>query len=233
MKKSLFIFALVLVFLVSFGPIAQEPYKLPPMDVVDIADTPPTPFAFMSPTSENMLLAEYDPMPSIAYMAQPMLRLAGMRITPNTNSRMQTNFCTGLVIKKLKDGETIRISLPEGAKLGFPEWSYDDQWIAFNRYTASGVELWVAETETGKAKALTPPHINAILNDGFRWMPDNRHLLINIILEDRGEPPPIPAVPVGPNIQQTSGKFAKVWTYQDLLQKLERLLGIRLSVEIH
>jgi len=130
---------------------------------------------------------------------------------------MQTYFCTGLVIKKLKEGMTLRISLPEGAKLGFPEWSFDDQWIAFNRYTDTGVELWVAETKTGKAKALTPPHINATLNDGFRWMPDSR-LIINIVLEDRGEPPQAPAVPIGPNIQETSGKFAKVWTYQDLLQ---------------
>jgi dipeptidyl aminopeptidase/acylaminoacyl peptidase len=218
MKKSLFILVLILVFLVSFGLFAQEPYKLPPQDVVDIVDAPPTPWAFMSPTGENVLLAEYDPMPSIAYMAQPMLRLAGMRITPKTNSRMQTYFCTGLVIKKLKEGETVRISIPEGAEMGFPEWSFDDQWIAFNRYTDSGVELWVAEAKTGKAKALTPPHINASLNDGFRWMPDNRHLLISLVLEDRGEPPQAPDVPVGPNIQEAAGKFAKVWTYQDLLQ---------------
>ena len=94
----------VLAILLSWNAFAQEPYKLPPPDVVDILDAPPTPAVSLNPTGELMLLADYEPMPSIAYMSQPMLRLAGMRIAPANNSRQRTTFYTGLVVKRLKDG---------------------------------------------------------------------------------------------------------------------------------
>ncbi len=216
MKKILSISFLVFIFLSSIV-LAQEPYKLPPKDVVDIVTAPPTPRAMISPTGDTMILIEYESMPSIAYMAQPLLRIAGTRITPKYNSRQVTSFYTGLTIKVIKDGSTIPIDLPKGAKLGSPRWSFDGSWIAFTRYTDAGIELWAADVKTGKAKALTGSVINATISSGFTWLLDNRHLLAYTVLEDRGNPPKKPEVPIGPNIQETSGKFAKVWTYQDLL----------------
>jgi len=200
------------------GLSAEEAYKLPPKEIIDIVDAPPPPVASMSPTMDLILLAEYEPMPSIAYLAQPLLELAGMRITPKYNSRQRARFYTGLFIKRLGHGEVRPISLPERAKLGFPQWSFDGRWIAFLWYTDNGVELWAAETESGKAKRLTPADINAIFGSGFRWMPDNRHLIVNTVLEGRGPPPQSPAFPTGPNIEETAGKFSKVRTYQDLLK---------------
>jgi len=216
MKKILSISFLVFIFLSSIV-LAQEPYKLPPKDVVDIVTAPPTPRAMISPTGDTMILIEYESMPSIAYMAQPLLRIAGTRIIPKYNSRQVTSFYTGLTIKVIKDGSTIPIDLPKGAKLGSPRWSFDGSWIAFTRYTDAGIELWAADIKTGKAKALTGSVINATISSGFTWLLDNRHLLAYTVLEDRGNPPKKPEVPIGPNIQETSGKFAKVWTYQDLL----------------
>jgi dipeptidyl aminopeptidase/acylaminoacyl peptidase len=215
---SFLVFIFVFIFLSTLPLSAQEPYKLPPKEVVDIVDTLPSPSVTVSPTGDLMLLAEYGPMPSIAYMAQPMLRLAGMRISPLYNSRHQTTFYAGLIIKSVKDGSTKRVTLPKGAKLGYPQWSVDGSGIAFLRYTDNGAELWVANTKTGKAKALTGPIINSTINSGFTWLQDNRHLLVYAILENRGNPPREPEVPVGPNIQETERKFSKVWTYQDLLK---------------
>ncbi|MEW6456663.1 MAG: prolyl oligopeptidase family serine peptidase [Acidobacteriota bacterium] len=217
MKKLILIFSLFFVFIPGSVLIAQEHYKLPPKEVIRILDAPPPPIALMSPNGNSMLLAEYEAMPSIAYLAQPMLRLAGIRITPKNNSLQQMTFYTGFTLKGLKDGSTKRISTPNGAKLGFPQWSYDDRWIAFLRYKENGVELWLADTKSGEAKSITALNINAILNSGFQWMPDNRHLLVNMVLENRGNPPEAPSVPVGPKVQEVSGKFSKVWTFQDLL----------------
>jgi len=216
MKKILSISFLVFIFLSSII-LAQEPYKLPPKDVVDILTAPPTPRAMISPTGDTMILIEYESMPSIAYMSQPLLRIAGTRITPKYNSRQVMRFNTGLTIKVIKDGSMIPIDLPKGAKLGSPRWSFDGSWIAFTRYTDAGIELWAADVKTGKAKALTGSVINATISSGFTWLLDNRHLLAYTVLEDRGNPPKKPEVPIGPNIQETSGKFAKVWPYQDLL----------------
>lgn len=217
MRKKFLVLFIAFIFL-SGIVFAQKSYKLPPPEIIDIVDAPPPPRAFMSPTGDLMLIAEYEAMPSIVYMAQPILRLAGMRITPKYNSRQQTFFYTGLTIKSLKNGSIKQISLPEGVKLGFPRWSYDGQWLAFPRYTDTGIELWVVEAKTGKEKALTGPIINSTISSGFTWLPDNCHLLLYTVVAERGNPPEKSGVPIGPNIQKTSGKFAKVWTYQDLLE---------------
>jgi len=222
MKKtipvSFFVFIFAFIFLSTPPLSAQEPYKLPPKAVVDIVDAPPIPRAIMSPKGDFMLLAEYESMPSISYMAQPLLRIAGMRITPKYNSRQQTSFNTGFTIKSIKDGSTKRITLPKGAKFGSPGWSLDGAWIALPHYTDKGIELWAVETKTGKAKSLTGPIINATINSGFTWLQDSRHLLIYTILENRGNAPRASEIPVGPNIQETERKFSKVWTYQDLMK---------------
>ncbi|TKJ28608.1 prolyl oligopeptidase [bacterium (candidate division B38) B3_B38] len=216
MKRCILFTSLIIFSFLLTPLVAQEPYKLPPKEVVEIVDAPPTPMAEVSPKGDLMLLVEYNYMPSIKHMAQPMLRLAGLRITPKTNIRQTTVFYTGLVLLQLDSGQTRRIPLPEGGEFGFPEWSHDGKWLAFIRYLDDGVELWVVDVAKGEAKAVTPPMVNAV-GDGFLWMPDNRHLLVSMIPEGRGPAPDAPAVPVGPIVQETAGKFAPVRTYQDLL----------------
>jgi len=216
--KRLTLFTSLILFLFLLTPLgAQEPYKLPPKEVVEILDAPPTPVAVVSPKRDMMLLVEYKDMPSIKYLAQPMLRLAGMRLIPKTNSRQSTVFYTGIVLLRLGDGQTQRIPLPEGGEFGLPEWSYDGRWLAFTRYREEGVELWVADVAKGEAKAVTPLRVNAVFAPGFQWMPDSRYLLVSVVPDGRGAAPKMPTVPVGPIIQETSGKFSKVWTFQDLL----------------
>jgi len=218
LKKKIFVFLCLFVFMSGLILQSQEPYKKPPQEVIDILEAPPPPQASMSPSGDRMLLYTYETMPSIAYMAQPLLRLAGIRITPLNNARQQTYFMTSLTIKSIQDDTVIPVELPGDAKFGFPRWSNDGSWFALTRYLESGVELWAVETKTGKVKKLSSPHINAVLSSGFTWLPDNQHILAYRVLEGRGEPPEEPKVPVGPHIQEVSGKFAKVWTYQDLLE---------------
>ncbi len=217
MRKTIPVIFMIFAFVFSLTLFAQEPYKLPPKEVIDIVDAPPTPRASTNPTGDLMLLSEYESMPSIAYMAQPLLRLAGTRITPNYNSRQQTTFYTGFTILSIKDGKKTRVALPKESKFGSSRWSIDGKWLAFSRLTDTGFELWVADAQTGEAKALTGPILNSTVSSGYSWLPGNR-LLVYALLEDRGAPPKKSEVPVGPNIQETAGRFAKVRTYQDLLQ---------------
>ncbi len=196
----------------------QEPYKVPPPEVVKILDTPPPPYVLASPASDRLLLAEYEPMPTIAYLSRPILRLAGVRITPFNNSRQAMTFCTSLTIKTVKDGSTKKVALPEGIEFGFPLWSADGRAAAFARYTEAGLEVWVIDAATGQAKALTPPSVNAVLGSGFLWLPDQAHLLVFLVPDGRGPAPEAPRVPIGPDIQETRGQTAKAATYQDLLK---------------
>ncbi len=218
MKKFVVLFIILAVLGSGSTGETQEVYKKPPQEVVAILDAPPFPRALTSPTGDKILLVDYETMPSLSYLAQPLLRLAGIRITPQNNSRQQTTFYTGLTLVSIKDASSSRIALPENIKMSFPEWSPDGQWIAFNRYLEDGTELWALEVKSGRARQLTPARINAVLGDGFTWLPDGQRLLVNLIPDGRGHPPQPPLLPVGPNIQETAGKFSKVWTYQDLLK---------------
>jgi dipeptidyl aminopeptidase/acylaminoacyl peptidase len=211
--------ALALVLMIVAAPVlvAQEPYKLPPKEVVAIVDAPPTPRVSMSPARDIMALIEYEPMPTIAYISQPILRIAGIRITPFNNSRQVLSFNTGLSLEDIKTGTVRRVELPQGIKFSGLAWAPDGRSMTFNRYVDNGVELWLVDVATGAAKALTGPVINAI-PVGAGWMPDSRSLLVTLIPAGRGPAPEAPRVPKGPNVQETSGKSTKVATYQDLLK---------------
>ncbi|HDT13703.1 MAG TPA: S9 family peptidase, partial [Candidatus Aminicenantes bacterium] len=193
------------------------PYKLPPQEVIDIVDAPPTPSVSMSPAGDTMALIERESMPSIAYLAEPILRIAGMRITPASNSRQMLSFQTGLVLKDIKTGATHEVALPAGFKFTYPSWSPDGRRIALLRYVDDGIELWAVDVATATAKALTPAVVNAVLG-GVDWLPDSRRLVVSLVPEGRGPAPAAPRVPVGPEIQVTGGEEAKVATYQDLLK---------------
>ena len=219
MKKTCALLALTLLLCLAAGPLlrAQEPYKLPPKDVVVIVDAPPTPRVSMSPARDITALIDYEAMPTIAYISQPLLRIAGLRITPVYNSRQVLSFSTGLGLKDIKTGQLHKIALPDGAKFSGISWAPDGRTIALLRYVDSGIELWSIDVAAGTAKALTGPVVNAVTS-GTGWMPDGKSLLVTLVPDGRGPAPEAPRVPKGPNVQETAGKSAKVATYQDLLK---------------
>src|SRR5881392_2121057 len=91
--------------LVLVAPLrAQEPYLKPPAVVEKILDAPQLPALIPSPDSKSVLLAEPTAAPSIADMAQPMLRLAGLRINPNTNGPHSPVGYRSLVLRDLTTG---------------------------------------------------------------------------------------------------------------------------------
>ena len=219
MKKTAVRLTVLCAALLAFVPVltAQEPYKLPPKEIVAIVDAPPTPMVSMSPARDVMALIDRESMPSIAYLSEPILRIAGMRITPALNSRQVLSFSTGISLKDMKSGQVRKIALPEGFKFTFPSWSPDGQGIAFLRYIEGGVELWAVDVKSGTAKALTPAVVNTVVG-GMDWMPDSRRLVVPLVPDGRGPAPAPPRVPKGPEIQVSGGKETKVATYQDLLK---------------
>ncbi len=218
MFEKYLLFLTIIFMAMPWSAQTAEKYKQPPQEVIDIVDAPPPPSGILSPDGKNLLLATYESMPSIAYMAQPLLRIGGLRILPANNSAQQTTFYTGLRIKNLLNESEQQIRLPEGARLGRPQWSPDGRRLAFLLYKNDRVELWGLKLGAAKAQKLTSQWVNASLGNGFRWMPGSRHILLTAVSENRGEPPVRPMVPEGPVIQESGGKAAKVRTYQDLLQ---------------
>ena len=197
---------------------AQTPYKLPPQEVIGILDAAPTPLTSISPRGDAMLFVEYRPHPSIALLARPFLKLGGLRLDPIRNSSQRRTEYIGLSVKWLQPNRAVNIALPQDARIGFPNWSYDGTKLAFTRDLEDGVELWIAEAKTGQARALTNLRANDVLSSSFSWMNDNAHLFVQLIPENRGPAPQAPSVPFGPIVEETAGKFSKVSTYQDLLR---------------
>src|SRR5436309_2229043 len=60
-------------------------YQKPPKVITDVLESPATPIVVVSPTRDRLLVVESKRHPSVADLAQPMLRLAGHRINPATN----------------------------------------------------------------------------------------------------------------------------------------------------
>src|ERR1700741_4800709 len=99
----------------SDRPLAQSPYLTPPQAIVYILDAPSLPAIALSPTRSSALLLERKSMPSIAEVSEPMLRLAGMRISPRTNGLHRPGGISGLKFKSLPDGDEKIVKLPAGA----------------------------------------------------------------------------------------------------------------------
>ena len=185
MKKRL-IWALLALIVPTSG-YAQLAYKLPPQPVIDVVDAPRPPVEFPSPDHAWLLVTNDDDIRSMAELARPFLKFAGLRVDPQSNSQVQSRFFREPVLLRLADGAKRTIAMPAGSKLGVPIWSNDSRFVALPRYTDTGVELWVADTQSGKPTRLTGPIINATLIEGYRqihrpraplnmrWTPDNRH----------------------------------------------------------
>ena len=197
---------------------AQDGYKKPPKEVLDILNAPATPNASLSPTRDNILLLTANRYPPLADLAQPMLRLAGRRINPASNSPHRAPYSIALSLKRIADGSEIKIALPPGAKVSSVEWSDDGKHFAFLNTTANKVEAWVGDTATGRIQNLRGVTVNSAYGDPLAWMPDNRTLMLQVISSTRGPAPAEPLVPRGPNTQESSGKAGPVRTYEDLLK---------------
>ncbi len=219
-KKTSLRFVSVILFclLLNCGAFAQSGYQKPPKEIMDVLNSPMTPTVSISPTRDYMILAQGVRYPPIEDLAQPMLRIAGLRINPTTNARHQTPYSISLSLKKISDGKETKIILPANAQVGFPSWSADGKRFAFYNITPSGLELWVAETATGKATKIKGAQLNFITVNPIQWLSDQKTLLVSLIPQNRGTAPARDAVPLGPNIQETSGRGGAVRTFQDMMK---------------
>ena len=205
------------VLLISSAVSAQTSYQTPPASIANLVNAPSTPAVTLSKDGSFMLLLERTESPSIEDLAQPELRIAGLRINPSTSGPSRAGGYTNLKIKKTATGEEIQVTgLPSPAKMSGFTFSLDERYLAFTQTEAKGISLWVVDLSTNTAKAVTGPILNQVLGNSMAWLADNS-LLIKAVNPARGKVPSTPVAPAGPTIQETSGKAAPSRTYQDLL----------------
>src|SRR3569833_2976067 len=124
-------------------------YQTPSPLIEKALDALPPPQISVSPTRESAVLLEAVAHPSIAELAEPMERLAGLRIDVHTNGPHLLPHNTGFELVRLPSGTAVPMKLPEGdRKLSAPIWSPDGKRFAYTNTTANSIDLWVADLAT-------------------------------------------------------------------------------------
>lgn len=212
--KLLFLSIALFTQLISF---AQDGYKTPPKDVADMLLAKRPPNVSVDDKGEWMLFMESSSYPSVAELARPELRIAGLRINPANFAPSRQSFITGLYLKNSKTDKEYKISgLPTPLFAGSVSWNGNDKKIAFTNTTDNRVDLYVIDVTTQKAVKINKTALNTI-SGGYTWYDDNT-LLYRGIIKSANAAPPRPAVPDGPTIQENYGKAAPRPTFQDLIK---------------
>jgi len=205
-------------------------YQEPPKAIVELVDTRPTPSVEVSPKDsagkQSILIESISGLPSIADLAQPELRLAGLRFNPRTNGPSRGRYITGLRLKTLPDGpEKAVTGIPANAKIRFAAWAPDARHISFvnisDNATDAGLSLWIVDVASAKATRLPGIALNGIFGSPCMWTGDSQSLICKSIPKDRGLAPKRSEVPAGPVIQENLGRVTPGPTYEDLLKSPE------------
>jgi dipeptidyl aminopeptidase/acylaminoacyl peptidase len=202
-------------------PEAHSTYEKPPASILDVLHAPSAPRPVISPTRDSVMLVTWVEYPSIARVAEPFLKLAGIRVEPRNHSNHSTPGGYGIapcattyVLVRAEDGKEIPVTLPPSACADRPVFSADGKRFAFRNTTANAVELWIGDSTTGAAQKVPGVRINTILGRSLQWMPDQKTLLVKLVPDDLGAPPPEPTVPPGPNVQESGGSKGQSSTYE-------------------
>lgn len=209
------------------APLPVSGYDKPPKEILDVMLSPPPPQPYVSPGGEKMLLVSWVEYPAMAHVAEPFLKLAGVRLEPRTRQKHDTPGGYGirpcareLSIAKIPSGEQTKVTLPPRSCVASPNWSADGARFVFTNTTDNGVELWVGDGATGEIKQMPNVRLNPMLGSAIQWNSDQKGLLVKLVPDNQGPPPPAPIVPPGPSIQETLGQKGESSTYEvrDTLQ---------------
>ncbi len=195
-------------------------YQQPPKAIADLVNAPTTPRLNVDGKGQWMLLLETPDLPSVAELAEPELRIGGIRINPRTNGPSRESGYTDVKLRKVSGGNEIAIKgLPASLRMGNVRWSPDDTKVAFTQTTENSIELWVIDIATATASKVTQQPLNAAFGGSpYEWVSDSKTLICQVIPAGRGEAPKEDLTPKGPVLQENLGKKAPSRTYQDLLK---------------
>ncbi|MFT5644299.1 MAG: dipeptidyl aminopeptidase/acylaminoacyl peptidase [Janthinobacterium sp.] len=203
-------------------------YQSPPAALQAIVDAARTPTISLSPQRNLAALLPTPPLPGIDEVAQPELKLAGLRINPRTCSASRFTFGTGLCLLDLATQQETAVSgLPQHLRIADTLWSPDQRSLAFSHVAyadpaagivASGVQLWLVDVASGVARQLTSAPLSCVFGRGFSWMPDSLALLVHLRVP--GPAPQASGIPGSPSQQDSlPGSAARqLRTYPDLLK---------------
>jgi dipeptidyl aminopeptidase/acylaminoacyl peptidase len=194
-------------------------YQKPPTAIEELLDAPVTPVVTASPDHSLLLVQQPQSFPTIAEVAQPRYRLAGIRFNPATNGPSREVSVVKIWLQPLAGGARQPIAaLPATLKASHLTWSPDSKHVAFVQREIGGLQLWVIDVAKASAHRTGTFKLNAVLDAPCEWMADSQGLLCKIVPAARGAAPTATEVPSGPNVEENLGKVTPARTYEDLLK---------------
>ena len=196
-----------------------------------MVDALPTPIISLSPAHGNgprkILIEQSSSLPTIADLAEPELRLAGLRFNPKVGAPSRTRYFVSLKLQALpaagsttQPKEIAIAGLPAKPHVLFARWSPDGLHIALvnaESGTAAGLSLWIVDVAKASAVRVSGVRLNAVLTDPVDWL-SSSSLAVLAVPSDRGAAPVRSEIPTGPVIQENDGKATPAPTYEDLLK---------------
>ena len=218
---------LLLVFLAAgFVILADDfPYHHPPKEVEEVLNAAPTPVPSVSPQHDSMIFLQPLRYPPIAEVAQPMLRLGGIRIDTNTNG-----YAFGALLPVVRVEAASRMAPTSRSP---PPGTPSSERRSGARTASSslspirpqhGIELWIGSSATGDTHRIDGVSINGvrvtvaadgempwngsatIARSSSVWFRPGAALLQREL-----------AIPKGPHVQESLGHAGPAPTYEDLL----------------
>jgi len=197
-------------------------YQELPKPLRSVSRAAPNPSVLLDPNATAALLVQQSPHPSIEQVAEPYLKLAGVRIEPRTHSRHDR--ANGYGIRTCMDGFTLLniatgretpVNTPAGACLGAPQWSPDGTLFAFNITSDNGVTLWVGTAASGQVQRINGVRLNTILGHSVQWLGDRAALLVKRLPDNLPAAAPARArVPPGPDVKDAAPGSGESSTYE-------------------
>jgi dipeptidyl aminopeptidase/acylaminoacyl peptidase len=197
-------------------------YNVPPKNILDVLHAPSPPAPYVSPTNDRVLLVSWQSYPPMSRVATPFLRLAGVRVETKNHSKHDTPggygitpCATGFDLVHIANAKRTSIALPAGACPSAPKWSADGQRFAFVNLAPEAVELWVGDANTGAAHQVPGVRLNPMFGHELQWAADQKSLIVKLVPDGIGAPPPEPDLPLGPSIQESDGESGQSSTYEN------------------
>ncbi len=194
-------------------------YQTPSPEILSLVDIQPQPLVRIDYANRYMVLLERSAFKTLEELAADEIRLAGLRINPETNSQGRKTFFYGLRARNLETGAELPVEgLPGDLRLADFSFSPDGKKIAFTHTREASVQLWLVDLTDAKAKMIFDQRLNGSFGMPYLWCPGSDALLVTVVPESRAEKPVRKPLPAGPLVQESTGKKVPVRTFQDMLK---------------
>jgi dipeptidyl aminopeptidase/acylaminoacyl peptidase len=197
---------------------AQTNYQMPPKEILELADTKAPAQNLITKSNKYLMQIERPLYKSLDELAEPELRLAGLRINPENFNQARGTYYTGIKLFSLPDAKEIPVTgLPQNLKMQSLIISPQETHLAFIQVLPNDLQLWILDLKTGVAKYSNTHNLNAVLGAPVQWDADGQSIMVKSKGE-KGKFPDTRVLPKGPATQDATGTKAPARTNQDLLR---------------